>query len=254
MWVRWMPILLFCSFTLFLNSSVNARAFGQILCKESDAYYCLKVKGGQSWYKLFPDEHDRDIVMRVNRMNTQIYPGMIISVPKELSSADVMDYAPFPKQIQPPQEKLVVVDPSIYAWGAYDADGTLVRWGPASAGSDWCRDLDSPCHTRSGSFRVYSLGSSDCISHKFPLPRGGAPMPYCMYFNNGQALHGEPNGLPGYNASHGCVRLYVNDAEWLRYDFIDGPDSTNDYRGTRVIVGPYSESDTDRDENIDNQD
>ena len=64
-------------------------------------------------------------------------------------------------------------------------------------------------------------------------------MPYCMYFNNGQALHGEPNGLPGYHASHGCVRLYSNDAEWLRYSFVEGPNESNDFRGTKIIVGTY---------------
>ena len=64
-------------------------------------------------------------------------------------------------------------------------------------------------------------------------------MPYCMYFNNGQALHGEPNGLPGYNASHGCVRLYVSDAEWLRYDFVEPPMAYNKYRGTKVVILPY---------------
>jgi hypothetical protein len=65
-----------------------------------------------------------------------------------------------------------------------------------------------------------------------------------MYFENGQAFHGEPNGLPGYNASHGCVRMYVNDAEWLRYDFIEGPNSGNQFRGTRVVVKPYLPLDT----------
>lgn len=216
-----------------------AKPFGHTLCK-SDGYTCVKVKRGQSWRTMFPDDHDRDIAMRVNRMNTQIYAGMTIAVPKDLANSNVMDFSPFPKQIDPPQEKLVIVDPTTIAWGAYDADGSLVRWGPASAGADWCRDIDEACHTRSGEFRVYSLGSSDCISHKFPLPNGGAPMPYCMFFHGGQAFHGEPNGLPGYNASHGCVRLYVSDAEWLRYDFIDGPNVNNDYRGTKVVVGSYS--------------
>jgi hypothetical protein len=177
--------------------------------------------------------------MRVNRMNTQLYGGLRIAVPDNLAEADVMDFAPFPTQTDTKGEKLIIVDPIVRAWGAYSETGSLVRWGPASAGSDWCRDLDEPCHTRPGSYRIFTLGSSSCYSTKFPLPDGGAPMPYCMYFNNGQALHGEPNGLPGFNASHGCVRLYVNDAEWLRYDFVDGPTSDNNYRGTRVIVKPY---------------
>ncbi len=223
--------------SLLLSIPFTFAAYGQKICK-TDGFHCVRVKRG-SWGSLFPDDHDRGIVMRLNRMNTQLYPGLTIAVPENLSDADIMDVAPFPKNVQPPGEKVIVVDPSAVAWGAYDATGLLVRWGPASAGADWCRDLDRPCHTHSGSFRIFSLGSSDCYSTKFPLPDGGAPMPYCMYFDNGQALHGEPNGLPGYNASHGCVRLYVNDAEWLRYDFVEGPNSVNNYRGTRVVVKEY---------------
>lgn len=215
-----------------------AKLYGAMLCKH-DGFSCRKVRGDQSWRSLWPDDHDRDIVMRINRMNTSLYPGIVLAVPDALEETDIMDFSPFPKTIDPPNEKLIVVDPVVGAWTAYDPDGSQVRWGPASAGADFCPDLGKRCHTHSGDFRIFSLGSSACISHKFPLPNGGAPMPYCMYFNNGQALHGEPNGLPGYNASHGCVRLYVNDAEWLRYDFVEGPTSENNYRGTRVIVRPY---------------
>ncbi len=230
--------LVYVMFLCIFSSIAYAGMYGSSLCKE-EGYHCVKIKRSQSWRSLWPDDHDRDIVMRVNRMNTQLYPGLRIAVPDDLPEADIMDFAPFPNQIESTNEKLIVVDPVERAWGAYDASGMLVRWGPVSAGSDWCRDLDEPCHTHDGSYRIFTLGSSSCYSTKFPLPDGGAPMPYCMYFNNGQALHGEPNGLPGYNASHGCVRLYVNDAEWLRYDFVEGPNADNDYRGTQVIVKPY---------------
>lgn len=220
---------------------ISDAGFGKKLC-QNDGFDCFKIKGNQSWRSLFPNPHDRGIVMRVNRMNTQLYPGMVIAVPQGLETADIMDFSPFPLSVPAPGEKVVIVDPNQHAWGAYDADGSLVRWGPASTGADYCKDIDDECRTHAGSFRIYSLGSSDCYSRKFPLPDGGAPMPYCMYFENGQALHGEPNGLPGYNASHGCVRMYVNDAEWLRYDFAEGPNSGNQYRGTRVIVKRYDES------------
>ncbi len=130
------------------------------------------------------------------------------------------------------KEKVVVVDPHVHAWGAYDSDGNLVKAGLATAGSDWCPDLGRPCHTRVGSFRVQTLGEADCKSHIFPIPKGGAPMPYCMFFNNGQALHGVPDGeVVEGNISHGCVRMHVADAEWLRYNFVN--------YGTRVVVKPY---------------
>lgn len=145
-----------------------------------------------------------------------------------------------PDQISAPGEKVIIVNPRTHTWSAYDADGVLIRSGLATAGSSWCRDLHRPCRTKSGSFRIYSLGSSSCRSHKFPLPRGGAPMPYCMFFNGGQGLHGSPaSHVVAANISHGCVRMHVEDARWLRFEFVDGPNSSNGYRGTRVIVRPY---------------
>ena len=44
-------------------------------------------------------------------------------------------------------------------------------------------------------------------------------MPYCMFFHGGYALHGS-NFVPDYNASHGCVRMSPDDAQWLNEDFV----------------------------------
>ena len=141
-------------------------------------------------------------------------------------------------QIASPGEKVIIIDPRIHAFGAYDANGNLLRSGMATAGNSWCRDIHRPCRTRSGSFRIYTLGGPGCKSHRYPLPHGGAPMPYCMFFNGNQGLHGSYEVVYG-NISHGCVRLHVDDARWLRFDFVEGPNGSNGYRGTRVIVRPY---------------
>ena len=135
-----------------------------------------------------------------------------------------------PSYIDPPGEKLVLVDPVEHAWGAYNADGRLIRSGVASAGKDWCPDMGQECHTDVGSFRIRSLGSGSCTSPSFPIPRGGAPMPYCMYFTPYQALHGSYQ-VGDANLSHGCVRMRVSDAKWLRYNFVE--------IGTLVVVRPY---------------
>jgi len=129
-------------------------------------------------------------------------------------------------------EKTVVVDPRVHSWGAYDSSGNLVKGGMASAGSNWCPDLHRACHTATGSFRVNSLGSPQCKSSLFPMPRGGAPMPHCMFFHKNQAIHGSHDAeVVDGNVSHGCVRLHVGEAEWLRYDFVNV--------GTKVIVRSY---------------
>lgn len=209
-----------------------------IPCEEG--YTCLRVKGGQSWKLLFPDETERGIVMRINRWNGSLYAGKVIKIPNNLNDATLLDYAPFPRYIESPEEKLLIFDPKVQAFGAYDADGTLVNWGPAVGGNDWCPDIKSSCRTKAGEFRIYSLGNSNCKSRKFPIPRGGAPMPFCMFFNGGQAFHGSPGGVIARHASHGCVRLFVPDAEWLRYDFVEPPVESNNYRGTKVVVLPYN--------------
>lgn len=127
-------------------------------------------------------------------------------------------------------EKVILVDPNVHAWGAYDSTGVLLKAGIATAGSDYCPDLHRSAHTHPGVFRINSLGNANCKSHIFPLGKGGAPMPYCMFFNKGQALHGSDE-LAEDNLSHGCVRLRTEDAEWLRYNFADV--------GTKVIVKAY---------------
>lgn len=138
--------------------------------------------------------------------------------------------AAMPSQIDPPGEKMVLVSPVEHAWGAYDANGRLIRSGLASAGADWCKDMGSQCHTVTGSYRIRSLGGPGCVSPSFPMPRGGAPMPYCMYFTPYQALHGSYE-LAHANISHGCVRMRVGDARWLRYNFVT--------IGTLVVIEPY---------------
>lgn len=135
-----------------------------------------------------------------------------------------------PSQVYSAGEKMVVVDPRSHEWGAYDASGRLIRSGLASAGADYCKDVGRPCRTSTGSFRVRSLGSKNCVSPSFPLGKGGAPMNYCMYFTPYQALHGS-NDVRRANISHGCVRLRVSDAAWLRFNFVN--------IGTLVVIQSY---------------
>lgn len=135
-----------------------------------------------------------------------------------------------PQQISPPGERVIVVDPREHRWGAYLPDGQLVRSGMASAGANYCKDMHQPCHTEVGEFRIRSLGSGSCKSPSFPIPKGGSPMPFCMYFNAAQALHGSYHVVDG-NISHGCVRLHVADAKWLRFNFAT--------IGTLVVIQPY---------------
>lgn len=137
-----------------------------------------------------------------------------------------------PSHINTNGQRTIVIDPRVHVWGAYDGSGNLVKAGLASAGSSWCADIGRACKTRSGTFRIQSLGNAGCKSTIYPKPRGGAPMPYCMFFNGNVAMHGSPaSHVVEGNVSHGCVRLRVHDAEWIRHNFANV--------GTKVIVRSY---------------
>jgi len=211
--------------------------YGKGLCNKPQ-FECIKLQRGDSWKRLFPDEKQRDLVQRINRSYNSIWAGKVIVIPKNLKTATLLDLSPFPKKIDS-GEKQIIIDQDKLAWGAYDDKGTLLNWGPVSSGRDKCSDSNKACRTMSGIFRMFSKENSHCSSDVFPIGRGGAPMPYCMYFHKGFAMHGA-NDVPGYRASHGCVRMFTRDAKWLNEEFVEISTEENDQKGTKVIVRPVN--------------
>jgi len=233
---RFITIIVVMFLTSWYPLGHTQTRFGESLCQTSD-FTCVTVKPEDSWESLFPNEQEQDIVRRINRMNISLRAGMTIAVPKNISRITIYDVSPFPRYIEPSGEKTIYVNQKLLAWGAYDDQGELVWWGPISSGSGHCKGIDGSCITPSGDFRVIRKQDIDCISTVFPVRAdgmsGGAIMPYCMHFLRGFALHGS-DSVPGYRASHGCVRMFIEDARWLNEEFITLPGG--DSKGTRVII------------------
>jgi len=122
-----------------------------------------------------------------------------------------------------------VYNPRSLQWKA-TKNGKVVRAGYGSGGRGYCKDIRRSCRTPTGTYRVVSKRGSDCRSTRYPVGRGGAPMPYCMFFSKYYAIHGSPD-VPKYNASHGCIRVKTHDARWLHQNFMN--------IGTTVVVKPY---------------
>jgi len=127
-------------------------------------------------------------------------------------------------------KNVFIYDPNHLMWAAYNGNGHLVREGRGSGGRNYCPDIGRGCKTPAGTFSVSRKGDSSCVSKKFPLGKGGAKMPHCMFFYGGYAIHGSYD-VPNYNASHGCIRVTPGDAAWLSGNFIG--------YGTTVIVRSY---------------
>lgn len=216
--------------------------YGKELCAYPQ-YQCIKVERGQTWDNLFPDEQQRDIVQRLNRTYNYLWAGKIIVVPRVLANKTLLDFSPFPLKIKPDGEEQVIVDQEKLAWGAYNLEGQLVKWGPISSGRDKCSDSNKSCRTMTGIFHFFSKENEKCRSNVFPIGKGGAKMPYCMYFHKGFALHGSDD-IPGYRASHGCVRMFTRDALWLNHNFVVAASANNNFKGTKIIVRPITSTDS----------
>lgn len=233
----------------FINSAVaqntDNRVYGERICGDS-GFICLTVNKGDSWESLWPDEREREIVMKLNRMNIPLEKGIILAVPADMKNKTFMDFSPFPAQTESLGEKFLIWDPKLLAWAAYDENGKLVRWGPGVGGKDYCPDVKRACRTIQGDFRIVFEAGVKYRSSIYPIDKcrghapgrpGCAPMPWYMQFEwHGYGFHGSPEVI-GKNASHGCVRIFIPDAEWLNKNFVEV--ETRKTKGTKVIIRPY---------------
>ena len=145
----------------------------------------------------------------------------------------------FPTEIPATGQKEFVFDPKAFCWAAYNAEGHRVMTGSASGGKNFCEDVNQPCRTVTGTFRVYNKHGIDCKSGEYPVETtGGAKMPYCMYFYRGFTIHAAYD-VPLANSSHGCVRVLPSAAKWLNEEFIT--------IGTRVTILSYQDENGDGD-------
>lgn len=205
------------SLCFIINKSGYAKYYGRHLCAYS-AFKCIKVQSSDTWARLFPNRRNREIVKRLNRTNMALRHRRWIVVPINIDQIDHMDMSPFPDRIKPPGKRLLYVNLKLQAFGAYNEQGNLIHWGPVSGGRDWCDDVGRACRSATGTFKIIRKQGVNCESSKFPVEtNGGAPMPYCMHYYRGYALHGST--LPGYHDSHGCIRLFFDDAKWLNKHF-----------------------------------
>jgi hypothetical protein len=220
---------------LFTTIAKAENRFSEILCQRP-GYQCLTIGLKDSWASLFPDKEMRDLIRRINRINIKLRPGMRLAVPENIDNISIYDVSPFPRYIEGNKEKTIYINQKELAWGAYDEAGELVWWGPISPGILHCRAYGG-CNTPTGAFRIIRKQDIDCVSTAFPRrahgENGGALMPYCMHFFRGYALHGSEE-VPGYRASHGCIRMFTEDARWLNEEFIELPGIGQ--KGTRIVI------------------
>lgn len=169
------------------------------------------IQKGETLWRLFRDEWKSDFVARLNGLEPlELQPGRLILVPTDWQLARA--YAPLPEDLPDRRAEMcfTLIDLGREFLGMYES-GRLVSWCRISTGID-----ERP--TPTGSFKV--LGKD--INHESNLytDRRGQPvkMPYAVWLGQEYWIH--EGYLPGYPASHGCIRLRETDAKhffaWAR--------------------------------------
>jgi hypothetical protein len=173
------------------------------------------------------------LLEKLNRADVEHLEQLREVVVPECWSEDELSYSVLPTRYASTEAwpTLLVVYLPGQLFGAYEF-GHLVRWGPVSTGG-----RNSP--TSAGRFALNwrSTGRASTVDPDWF-------MPWYFNFGNHDGLAFHAYSLPGYPASHGCIRLLERDAQWL-YEW--GRTWVLDLGGTSVaspgtpvfIVGQY---------------
>lgn len=177
------------------------------------------------------------LVLKINRLDRKhLQSGVSLIIPKTTpdANADLASLSPLPPKVEGARSipKLLLVSRQAQAFGAYEF-GKLVRWGPTSTGK---KSTPTPAGLYHTNWKARESRSS--VNQNWVLP-------WCFNIDNitGVAFH--KYDLPGYPASHGCVRLLEEDAKWV-YDWaeqwlLSKPAHSVLAHGTPVIIfGDYS--------------
>jgi len=118
--------------------------------------------------------------------------------------SDIMAYAPFPLKLDFLKDikKLILFSYPIQAFASYE-NGILTRWGPNSMGKKSTPTPTGLFHTNWRSKKAISTFDEEWIME--------------WYFNleNKLGVSMHQYDLPGYPASHACIRLTKEDAFWF---------------------------------------
>ncbi len=152
-----------------------------------------------------------------------VIPGLLVA---DRWTDDELAFSPMPaiSEWAAPHAKAIVVHQPAQVFGAYE-DGQLVRWGPVSTGR---KETPTPAGEYNLTWRSRKRRSTD---------NDAWVLEWYFNFINERGVSFHQFDLPGYPASHACVRLLQRDAMWI-YDW--GEQWAIDPEDRRKIVTPGS--------------
>jgi len=190
-----------------LSALVNQTTKTQDIPAPVNDYYTFTITkndAGEEIAQKFGTENVATII-KLNRINSQfIEKGEVLTIPNDMS--DFMNLSPFPYQLSvvAPIPKVLLFSQRVQAFGVYEY-GELKRWGPISSGKE---STQTPSKLYFANWK--SEESISTVDPEWILK-------WNFNLDNLKGIDMHEYELPGYPASHSCVRMFGRDAKWIYY-------------------------------------
>ena len=171
-------------------------------------------------------------IVALNRIDNNTFQKADSLLIPDKFDDEFLAYSPFPYTIEKLSEvpKTAIFSYPVQAYGLYEY-GELIKWGPSSLGSKAHKTPTGLFFTNWKGEEVQSTVDDEWI------------LRWNFNIENEEGVGWHQYSLPGYPASHSCLRLQEDDAKWM-YDWAEEwilkDANTVSAKGTPVIVfGEY---------------
>jgi len=195
-------------------------------------YYHYDTIRNDSALKVFKANYSaaqQKIIAAVNRIDVnRIRIKSALVIPDTLLT-DFTAYSPFPETLSNADSilKIILVNQRIQLFAAYE-NGIIVQFGPVSSGRKAKPTPNGLFYTNFKAKKKRSTVDGDWI------------MPWYFNISNYGGVGMHQYTLPGYPASHSCIRMYEENAKWI-FDWaeqwvLSEDETTVVKHGTPVLV------------------
>ena len=203
---------------------------------EGEAYSYWPIKVSDSLRKLFYQTFNKEqqyVIAALNRIDTDHINRRDTLIVPNVFKQSFIEYSPFPNTVKLLQQvdKFVIFSYPIQAFAVYE-HGKLIKWGPSNMGKQSAQTPRQLYFTNWKGRKVRSTVDDEWILN------------WNFNLHNTEGVGWHQYALPGYPASHSCLRLLDADAQWL-YNWADQwvlqDKHTVKVKGTPTVVyGDYT--------------